>query len=199
MANLKFSLVLLISTLLFSSCFSINRGLKDRIESEVLVSCYGENSSCFIQGQPVVIKHDNNMFIFMLWTDISDSSGTREIEHALFIMHQLLTLDKSKEIEFKTIQFQDEEPVQMSIDDVAYYIHPHFGIRKAITKPYFFTIPKEIVEESKTTFTLEGTFTESGEFIPSYNYGLPLKIFEMQQLYATKPFDELNRLSQMDK
>jgi hypothetical protein len=193
------SIILFLTAIIFvSGCFSINRGIKDRIEKEVLVSCYGENSSCFIQGQPFFIKDDNNMFVFMLWTDISDSSGTREKEHSLFIMHQLLTFDKSKEIEFKTIQFQDEEPVQMIIEN-GIYVQPHFGLRSALTKSYFFPISDEVVEESKTTFTLNGFFTDSGESIPSYNFEASVKIFELQQSHAVKPFEELYRLSQMDK
>ena len=193
------TLILFLTTIIFASgCFSINRGIKDRIEKEVLVSCYGDNSSCYILGQPSVIKDDNNMFVLMLWTDISDSSGTREKEHALWIMHQLLTFDKSKEIEFKTIQFQDEESIQMIIEN-GIYVQPHFGLRSALTKTYFFPIPDGVVEESKTTFTLNGFFTDSGESIPSYNLEAPVKIFELQQLHAVKPFEELNRLSQMDK
>ena len=79
------------------------------------------------------------------------------------------------------------------------YVQPHFGLRSALTKSYFFPISDEIVEESKTTFTLNGFFTDSGVSIPSYNFEAPVKIFELQQSHAVKPFEELYRLSQMDK
>jgi hypothetical protein len=191
MANLKFSLVLLISTLLFSSCYTVNEGIRNQPNDSPLWIMYSDKDSLSFVGTPFKKKLGKQMLAWRLISDVKLENGTEIVEHNLYIMHEVILADKKKALKFSSALFENGNELSLIDMEESWTEKQPLGLRKSYITQYLQPLPSNFIDENGLQFVLKGENRYSQEPYDTRTISIPAEAIEVQIRETSLGLDKL--------
>ena len=180
MANLKFSLVLLISTLLFSSCYTVNEAIRNQPNDSPLWIMYSDKDSLSFFGTPFKKKLGKQMLGLRLISDVKIENGTEIVEHNLFIIHEVILADKKKALKFNSAKFENGNELTLIDMEDSWTEKQPLGLRKSYITQYLQPLPNNFIDENGLQFVLIGENKYTQEPFNTRTISIPAEAIEVQ-------------------
>ena len=191
MANLKFSLVLLISTLLFSSCYTVNEAIRNQPNDSPLWIMYSDKDSLSFVGTPFKKKLGKQMLLWRLISDVKLENGTETIEHNLFIAHEVILADKKKELKFNSAKFNNGNELTLIDMEDSWTEKQPLGLRKSYVTQYLQPLPNNFINENGLQFVLIGENKYTQKPFNTRTISIPAEAIEVQIRETSLGLDKL--------
>ena len=191
MANLKFSLVLLISTLLFSSCYTVNEAIRNQPNDSPLWIMYSDTDSLSFFGTPFKKKLGKQMLGLRLISDVKIENGTEIVEHNLFIIHEVILADKKKALKFNSAKFENGNELTLIDMEDSWTEKQPLGLRKSYITQYLQPLPNNFIDENGLKFVLIGENKYTQEPFNTRTISIPAEAIEVQIRETSLGLDKL--------
>ena len=191
MANLKFSLVLLISTLLFSSCYTVNEAIRNQPNDSPLWIMYSDKDSLSFFGTPFKKKLGKQMLGLRLISDVKIENGTEIVEHNLFIIHEVILADKKKALKFNSAKFENGNELTLIDMEDSWTEKQPLGLRKSYITQYLQPLPNNFIDENGLLFVLIGENKYTQEPFNTRTISIPAEAIEVQIRETSLGLDKL--------
>jgi len=191
MANLKFSLVLLISTLLFSSCYTVNEAIRNQPNDSPLWIMYSDKDSLSFFGTPFKKKLGKQMLGLRLISDVKIENGTEIVEHNLFIIHEVILADKKKALKFNSAKFENGNELTLIDMEDSWTEKQPLGLRKSYITQYLQPLPNNFIDENGLQFVLIGENKYTQEPFNTRTISIPAEAIEVQIRETSLGLDKL--------
>ena len=192
MAKSKLLLPILISALLFSSCYSVNEAIRNQPNnSQVWIMSSTNQDSLSLFGIPFKKKLGKQMLGWRLISDVKLENGTEIVEHNLYIMHEVILADKKKALKFSSALFENGNELSLIDMEESWTEKQPLGLRKSYITQYLQPLPSNFIDENGLQFVLRGENKYSQEPYDTRTISIPAEAIEVQIRETSLGLDKL--------